>query len=103
VAFSFNHQIRFNNSHQFNNPFGRERSSFNETMRTNLIQFVRKLHHTTIQFTYFDFEQFDFEELTSNDFVYCDPPYLITTGHTMTVKEVLQAGTLHKNVNCCKS
>jgi len=80
VAFSFNHQIRFNNSHQFNNPFGRERSSFNETMRTNLIQFVRKLHHTSIQFTCFDFEQFDFEGLTSNDFVYCDPPYLITTG-----------------------
>ncbi len=30
IAFSFNHQIRFNNSHEFNNPFGRERSSFND-------------------------------------------------------------------------
>lgn len=29
VAYSFNHQIRFNNSHEFNNPFGKERSSFN--------------------------------------------------------------------------
>ena len=36
VAFSFNHQIRFNNSHEFNNPFGRERSSFNPKMKSNL-------------------------------------------------------------------
>lgn len=80
VAFSFNHQIRFNNSHEFNNPFGRERSSFNDTMRTNLIQFVRKIQATHIQFTCFDFEKFDFLHLTENDFVYCDPPYLISLG-----------------------
>lgn len=80
VAFSFNHQIRFNNSHEFNNPFGRERSSFNDTMRTNLIQFVRKIQATHIQFTCFDFDKFDFSHLTKNDFVYCDPPYLISLG-----------------------
>ncbi|WP_448530180.1 DNA adenine methylase [Raineya sp.] len=80
VAFSFNHQIRFNNSHEFNNPFGRERSSFNDTMRANLIQFVRKIQATHIQFTCFDFEKFDFSDLTENDFVYCDPPYLISLG-----------------------
>ncbi|TAG04517.1 MAG: DNA adenine methylase [Cytophagia bacterium] len=80
VAFSFNHQIRFNNSHEFNNPFGRERSSFNDTMRTNLIQFVRKIQLANIQFTCFDFTKFDFSHLTENDFVYCDPPYLISLG-----------------------
>lgn len=80
VAFSFNHQIRFNNSHEFNNPFGRERSSFNDTMRVNLIQFIRKIQATNIQFTCFDFAQFDFSGLTDNDFVYCDPPYLISLG-----------------------
>jgi DNA adenine methylase len=80
VAFSFNHQIRFNNSHEFNNPFGRERSSFNDTMRANLIQFVRKIQTTNIHFTCFDFAQFDFSHLTSTDFVYCDPPYLISLG-----------------------
>jgi len=26
------------------------------------------------------FENFNFSQLTENDFVYCDPPYLITTG-----------------------
>ena len=80
VAFSFNHQIRFNNSHEFNNPFGRERSSFNDTMRANLIQFVRKIQANNIEFTCFDFERFNFSHLTKNDFVYCDPPYLISLG-----------------------
>lgn len=28
VTYSFNHQIRVNNSHKFNNPFRKERSSF---------------------------------------------------------------------------
>jgi DNA adenine methylase len=44
IAYSFNHQIRFNNSHEFNNPFGKNRSSFNETMKYNLINFIVKLH-----------------------------------------------------------
>ncbi len=80
VAFSFNHQIRFNNSHEFNNPFGRERSSFNDTMRLNLMQFVRKIQTMNLQFTCFDFDKFDFSILDDDDFVYCDPPYLISLG-----------------------
>lgn len=80
VAFSFNHQIRFNNSHEFNNPFGRERSSFNGTMRANLIRFIRKIQTTNIEFTCFDFTKFDFSGLTEQDFIYCDPPYLISLG-----------------------
>ncbi len=81
TAFSFNHQIRFNNQHEFNTPFGRERSSFNKTMRDNLIIFINKLKSIEIQFSKVDFSQFNFTTLTSeNDFVYCDPPYLITTG-----------------------
>lgn len=80
IAFSFNHQIRFNNSHEFNNPFGRERSSFNSTMKANLERFVYKLKSTNIEFACNNFENFDFSALGKNDFVYCDPPYLITTG-----------------------
>lgn len=80
IAYSFNHQIRFNNSHEFNNPFGRERSSFNDTMKSNLVHFVRKIQNNITEFTCFDFHKFDLSFLTENDFVYCDPPYLITTG-----------------------
>lgn len=80
VAFSFNHQIRFNNSHEFNNPFGRERSSFNATMRQNLVRFILRIKEINIEFSDFCFNDFDFSNFGINDFVYCDPPYLITTG-----------------------
>lgn len=80
IAFSFNHQIRFNNSHEFNNPFGKDRSCFNATMKANLGHFISKLKACDIVFTCNNFDKFDFSELTENDFVYCDPPYLITTG-----------------------
>ena len=80
IAFSFNHQIRFNNSHQFNNPFGKNRSSFNSSMKFNLESFIVKLKENDIKFTNLSFEKYDFSSLTKNDFVYCDPPYLITTG-----------------------
>lgn len=80
VAYSFNHQIRFNNNHEFNNPFGRERSSFNSSMRVNLERFVLKLKELNAVFTNTCFESFDISHLSEKDFVYCDPPYLITTG-----------------------
>lgn len=80
IAFSFNHQIRFNNKHEFNNPFGRERSSFNDSMKQNLENFIIKLKETNIGFSNVCFNNFDFTFLENNDFVYCDPPYLITTG-----------------------
>ena len=80
IAFSFNHQIRFNNVHQFNNPFGKNRSNFNASMKFNLEQFIVKLKERDVEFTNLSFEKFDLSTLTKNDFVYCDPPYLITTG-----------------------
>ena len=80
IAFSFNHQIRFNNSHEFNNPFGRERSSFNASMKQNLEKFIIRLKETNLVFSNVCFNNFDFTFLNNNDFVYCDPPYLITTG-----------------------
>jgi len=80
ISFSFNHQIRFNSDHEFNNPFGRERSSFNDTMKYNLEMFHKRLQKNNIQFTCKSFEQFDFSTFTEKDFVYADPPYLISTG-----------------------
>lgn len=80
IAFSFNHQIRFNNNHEFNNPFGRERSNFNSSMKQNLEHFILRLKETEIEFSNTCFENFDFSFLSANDFVYCDPPYLITNG-----------------------
>lgn len=80
VAYSFNHQIRFNNSHDFNNPFGKERSSFNPKMKKNLSIFINTLKNISSDFFCLNFDKFDFSLYTDKDFVYCDPPYLITTG-----------------------
>ena len=78
--FSFNHQIRFNNNHQFNTPFGRNRSHYNESIKNNLIGFLDALHNKKVDFYKDEFDKFNLSKLTSNDFVYCDPPYLITVG-----------------------
>ncbi|MES5889369.1 Dam family site-specific DNA-(adenine-N6)-methyltransferase [Lacticaseibacillus paracasei] len=80
VSFSFNYQFRFNNHLQYNNPFGYNRSHFSERMADNLVRFVTRLNNVDAQFTDYYFSDFDFSELTSNSFVYADPPYLITTG-----------------------
>lgn len=78
VCYSFNYQFRFNSSREFNNPFGRARSSFNEVMRSNLVKMIRRLEN--IEFSSNDFIFFDFSFLGKGDFVYADPPYLLTCG-----------------------
>lgn len=80
VSYSFNHQIRFNSKHEFNTPFGKNRSSFNKSTEQNLISFCSALHDKNIIFSSVDFRCFDFTRLEAGDVVYCDPPYLITNG-----------------------
>lgn len=80
TCYSFNHQIRFNSKHEFNTPFGKDRSSFNDSIERNLILFCNALHEKNIVFSTGDFREFDFSRLTKGAVVYCDPPYLITTG-----------------------
>lgn len=79
VCFSFNHVIRFNNKHKFNAPFGKERSHFSDSLRKKLIEFIDEIHSKNIIFTNNDFE-IDLDGFSSNDFFYCDPPYLISQG-----------------------
>lgn len=78
MCFSFNYQFRFNSSHDYNNPFGRNRSSFNEVMRNNLVLFKRQIED--IHFSALDFCDFDYDVLKPGDFIYADPPYLLTCG-----------------------
>lgn len=80
ICFSFNHQIRFNNSFQFNTPFGKDRSSYNSSIKNNLIAFSERMKKQNILFINGDFENFDYNSLDKGSFVYCDPPYMITTG-----------------------
>lgn len=80
TCYSFNHQIRFNSKHEFNTPFGKDRSSFNYNIESNLIRFCDALHSKEIIFSSRDYREFDTSVLKNGDVVYCDPPYLITTG-----------------------
>ena len=78
ICYSFNHQYRFNSKGEFNMPFGKERSQWNENMKNNLIKFHRRIKEKHIVFLNKDFRQLKVDKLGNDDFVYCDPPYLIT-------------------------
>lgn len=80
VSYSFNYQFRFNNKMQYNNPFGRNRSHFSKQMENNLINFSNRLHDMNAEFTDSYFANIDFVKIDEDDFVYADPPYLITRG-----------------------
>lgn len=80
TCYSFNHQIRFNNSQKFNTPFGKDRSSYNASIENNLIQFCDALKRKNVQLFNQDFLSLDLSGLGADDLVYCDPPYLISTG-----------------------
>lgn len=78
ICYAFNNQIRFNNKREYNMPFGKDKSSFNPTLRDRFIKFVNQLHIKNIDFMNIDFKEFNINLLSENDFVYCDPPYLIS-------------------------
>lgn len=80
TCYSFNYQFRFNNNREYNNPFGRNRSQFSTNMKNNLILFSDKLKNINIDFSSKEFDKICIDDLGQNDFIYCDPPYLITTG-----------------------
>ena len=77
ICYSFNHQIRFSNKGFFNMPFGKNRSAFNDSIKQNVINFRKQIEN--IEFQSGDYANFNIDDLTKDDFVYCDPPYLITT------------------------
>jgi adenine-specific DNA-methyltransferase len=50
-------------------------------MKNNLLAFLERIKRGDIAFTARDFTKFDMSALGCADMVYCDPPYLITTGN----------------------
>lgn len=78
ICYSFNNQIRFNGRQEYNMPFGKNRSSFNPALREKFVAFVNRLQEIDIQFFSKDFRKLKIDGLKGSDFVYCDPPYLIT-------------------------
>ncbi len=75
IIYGFNHQIRFNNSGEFNVPVGKR--DFNASIRKNLLAFCEKLRNKNVEFVNIDFKKFKIDNLTSEDFCYFDPPYFL--------------------------
>lgn len=79
TCYSFNYSIRFNSNGDFNIAFGKDRSYFNQSIKERLSVFMDRSKKIT--FTNFSFEDLKVEKLTNEDFVYADPPYLITVAN----------------------
>lgn len=73
IIFGFNNQIRFNKKGLFNNPVGKR--DFNSSMREKLFDFSLSLSGKHVEITNDDYINMNIQPF---DFVYADPPYLIT-------------------------
>lgn len=77
LIFGFNRMLRFNSKGEYNLPVGNV--DFNKNTETALQDYFRLTKQKNIQFFNLDFldffKQIEFQE---DDFVYLDPPYLIT-------------------------
>ncbi|MBP5621174.1 MAG: DNA adenine methylase [Thermoguttaceae bacterium] len=76
IVYSFNNQIRFNKKNEFNLPVGKR--DFNRKMQRKLLDFVERLQTGNYEFSNKSFKYFDTSNLGKDDFIYADPPYLIT-------------------------
>ena len=76
IVYAFNNQIRFNSDGEFNLPVGKR--DFNLRMQNKLKNFLAALETKNISFSNYYFSDIKIPELSEKDFVYADPPYLIT-------------------------
>lgn len=76
IVYSFNNQIRFNSKGEYNLPVGKR--DFNYKMENKLSMFMDRIKSISCSFAYKDFRHLNVAMLGDEDFVYCDPPYLIT-------------------------
>ena len=76
VMYGFNNMIRFNNNNDFNTPVGKR--DFNNKIRANMISFSERLKDINIEIKNSSYLSIKPANLQKNDFVFLDPPYLIT-------------------------
>ena len=78
MVYGFNNDIRFNNNGEFNLPVGK--TDFNKNNYEKLIAYNKRAKETKYEYICADFRSDVVKKVLLNaSFVYCDPPYLITT------------------------
>lgn len=78
IVYGFNNQIRFNGKGDFNMPTGKR--DFNQKMVQKLKKFMEALQQREITYSSLNFTDFLKQQtFKDDDFVYLDPPYLIST------------------------
>ncbi|MCM1226372.1 MAG: Dam family site-specific DNA-(adenine-N6)-methyltransferase [Clostridium sp.] len=76
MYFSFSQQFRFNADGDFNMPCGNDH--FSDYQKQAVIDGCDFFHDQNVEIMNVDFRDFDISSLTESDYVYIDPPYLIT-------------------------
>lgn len=100
ILYGFQQQIRFNNSHEFNNPSGSR--WFNDKLLSKFISFARVSRNRQNDIQFFNF---DFTSLIKNGhgcFLYLDPPYRFTTGVYNDGKRGFQGWTKSHEEEMCQ-
>ncbi len=76
MAYSFNNDIRFNSKGEFNIPAGK--TDMNKNNREKLKRYIDICNCKKIDFVCKDFREMNIEDFNDIEFLYADPPYLIT-------------------------
>ncbi len=76
ILYGYQQQIRFNGSHEFNNPVGMR--WFNDKVLEKMISFSRVIKEKDYDFRTGQYSAL-LPEIDNNTFVYFDPPYKLTT------------------------
>lgn len=76
MVYGFNNDIRFNSKGVFNLPVGK--TDMNKNNREKLKKYINVCNSKKINFICKDFKKISEKEFEDIDFIYADPPYLIT-------------------------
>lgn len=98
ILYGFQQQIRFNSSHEFNNPPGSR--WFNGCLQSKFISFSRNLQKRDVEFTNTSFENL-IDRIDEDAFVYADPPYRATLGVYNDGKRGFEGWTLEHEQKMC--
>lgn len=100
MCHSFNHQFRFNNKHEYNSSFGKNRSYFSDRQRQDLLALKQRFENKDpIIVSSKNAFNFDFSDFNENDLIYFDPPILILLVITMMGNVASRVGLLNTKRN----